>query len=150
MVQPKPQLKVVRMMQPKAIVICLDDEPHVLSSLTRTLRGEPYELRVTEDIEQAIAWAKNEPIAVFISDYRMEAKTGIQVLEEVRNVCPGASRVILSGFADESMMDEAIQTETVNWYLLKPWAPHDLRAFVNGLVAEWLMKKGQGGSHVGV
>lgn len=57
-------------------VVCIDDEPHVLASLKRLLRGEPYELRTTTDPEEALIWIREDGAAVVVADYRMPRMSG--------------------------------------------------------------------------
>ena len=38
------------------VVVCIDDEPEILSSLRRLLRNEPYVFLTTEQPDEAVRW----------------------------------------------------------------------------------------------
>ncbi len=113
----------------KPIVIFLDDETAILRSLERTFRREIFEVRVTDDPEAAIHWAEGEErVRLIVSDYRMAARSGLEVLQQLARTRPSLKRFILSGFADESLIKQALADGEVDQYLLKPWNVDDLRA----------------------
>jgi DNA-binding NtrC family response regulator len=72
-----------------ASVLCVDDEPEVLSALRRTLREEPYELITAPDVDLALACLDRLPIEVVIADDRMPSMSGTQLLGEIRGAGPG-------------------------------------------------------------
>jgi response regulator RpfG family c-di-GMP phosphodiesterase len=112
----------------KPIVVFLDDEPAILKSLERTFRREMFQVRTTEDPKQALEWVDDPAVKLIISDYRMAAMTGLEVLKAVYLKRPKLKRFILSGFADEELIRRALAEGEVDQYLLKPWNVDDLRA----------------------
>ena len=101
-------------------LLFVDDEPNLLRSYQRALRGSEYEVRTAGSGSEALALLKTHPVHVVISDYRMPGMTGIEFLKQVKQLQPKAVRVILSGYADEASIEEAIQHGEVMMYLLKP------------------------------
>ena len=61
-------------------LLCVDDEGHILRSLERTLRKEPYCLLTTTDTTQVLELIRQNSVQVVISDYRMESMTGLELL----------------------------------------------------------------------
>lgn len=119
----------------KPCVVFVDDEPPILRSLERTFRRELFDIRVTEDPEQAIAWAQEPHVRLIISDYRMPQMTGIDLLKRIKEIRPEVKRFILSGYSDESIIKEALDHCDIHQYLLKPWNNDDLRARILAAVA---------------
>lgn len=112
----------------KPSVIFLDDEPAILKSLERTFRKEMFSVRTTENPQEALKWVMDSRVRLIISDYRMAAMTGLEVLKEAYKLRPSLKRFILSGFADEELIQRALRNGEVDQYLLKPWNVDDLRA----------------------
>jgi response regulator RpfG family c-di-GMP phosphodiesterase len=119
----------------KPIVIFLDDEEPILRALERTFRREIFEVRVTADIDEAIRWTSDSRARLIVSDYRMDGRTGLEVLKIVKETNPRLKRFILSGYADEELIQNALTVDDVNQYLLKPWNVDDLRARILSAVA---------------
>lgn len=112
----------------KPVVIFLDDELPILRALGRTFRREVFEVRTTDNVKEALQWALDPEVRLVISDYRMLEMTGLDVLKNVAVKRPELQRFILSGFADEELIENALKTGEVHQYLLKPWNVDDLRA----------------------
>ena len=70
-------------------ILCVDDEPHILSSLRRLLKPHGYQFLGANSAEEGIALLGTEKVDLIISDMRMP---GMQVLEWF-----GCSQVPLSG-----------------------------------------------------
>ena len=66
------------------LVICVDDDLAVLSSLRRLLRSEPYEFTATDDPEEAMLLVRTRPVSLFIADYRMPDMSGTGLLQIVK------------------------------------------------------------------
>ena len=119
----------------KPLVVFLDDEPPILRSLERTFRRELFEVRTTENPQEAIEWAADPRVRLVVSDYRMASMNGLDLLGKVRAIRPELKRFILSGFADEELIKRALLNKDIDQYLLKPWNVDDLRARILSAVA---------------
>jgi response regulator RpfG family c-di-GMP phosphodiesterase len=116
------------------VVVCIDDEPAILSSLQRLLRNEPYLLLTTGKPEEAMTWVLERKARILIADQRMPSMTGLQLLEMVRACSPETVRVMLTGQSDltEIMRRKAI--EAVEHLVRKPWEPDELKGIVRKLL----------------
>ncbi|WP_432737445.1 HD domain-containing phosphohydrolase [Maridesulfovibrio sp. FT414] len=104
----------------KHSIMLVDDEPNVLSSLKRQLRGQ-YDVHTSDDPEKALVELKNNKhIAVVISDYRMPQMNGIDFLKEVKSCSPDSTRMILTGYADLDNAIGAVNDGHVFRFLTKP------------------------------
>lgn len=118
------------------LVLCVDDEPPVLESLRRALRGEPYEIATAGRPEEALQSAQRRRISVLITDHRMPGMTGAELLKSVRARSPRTRGVILTGGVDMDDVVAAIHDGAVRRLFYKPWDDDELREAVRLLIAE--------------
>ncbi|HVE42656.1 MAG TPA: response regulator [Planctomycetota bacterium] len=121
----------------REVVVCIDDEPEILSSLRRLLRNEPYEVLTTEKPDEAVTWVLEKKARVLIADQRMPSMTGLQLLEIVRACSPETARVMLTGQSDLTGVMKVRSLEAISRLVRKPWEPEELK----GLVRELLRQK---------
>jgi response regulator RpfG family c-di-GMP phosphodiesterase len=122
----------------------VDDEPHVLSGLTRTLRSG-WDVTGFTDPSEALhalpkAVADQLDPAVLVSDMRMPGMDGAELLAMVRDVAPDTSRVLLTGQADVEAAVRAVNDGGVFRFLTKPCAPEQLLAGLQAALEQyWLV-----------
>jgi response regulator RpfG family c-di-GMP phosphodiesterase len=123
----------------KEVILLVDDEPNVLSALTRELNSFQYNDIVTaHDGVEAMELLRVTPnVALIISDYRMPGLDGISFLLEAQEICPDATRMILSGVADLEMATNAINLGQIFRLLLKPCAPDNFIASVKAGIRQY-------------
>jgi FixJ family two-component response regulator len=109
-------------------VICVDDEPNVLSSLTLML-SRHYEVHTAGNGEEGLAvLARLASVPIVISDMRMPGMSGAEFLREVAQRSPASVRILLTGETDIEAAAQAINTGNLFRFLLKPCASDQLRA----------------------
>jgi response regulator RpfG family c-di-GMP phosphodiesterase len=111
-------------------VLCVDDEPNVLSALRRALRSPGLVVHTADSGAQALVLLAQEPANVVISDMRMPGMTGTELLAQVQQLHPDTVRVVLTGQADLGSTIAAINRGSVFRYLQKPWDDDELRQVV--------------------
>ncbi|MDO9236882.1 MAG: response regulator [Aquabacterium sp.] len=104
-------------------VLCVDDEPNILSALKRLYRSTGYQVFTAESGTLALALLESEKIDLVISDMRMPVMDGAQFLGQVRERWPRITRVLLTGYADVTSTIAAINQGQIHHYITKPW--HD-------------------------
>ena len=102
-------------------VMCVDDEPNILSALRRLFRSSGYRILLAGDGPQALDMLSREPVDLIISDMRMPGMDGAQLLEQVRQRWPETTRVLLTGYADVKSTIAAINRGEIYRYINKPW-----------------------------
>ena len=109
------------------IILLVDDEPKILSSLSRSLADEDLdEIKTAQNAEEALAILNETPgLAVVVSDYHMPGMNGIDFLVQVHNLFPDTSRILLTGFADLELAVNAVNRGNVFRFLVKP-CPSDV------------------------
>jgi response regulator RpfG family c-di-GMP phosphodiesterase len=111
---------------PWSTVLCVDDEPNILSALKRVLRGAGHVVLSANSGATALAMLEQMPVDLLISDMRMPGMDGAQLLEQVQQRWPHVVRVLLTGHADMASTVAAINRGQVFRYLHKPWNEHEL------------------------
>jgi response regulator RpfG family c-di-GMP phosphodiesterase len=115
------------------LVICVDDEPQILSSLSRLLRREPYRLRTTTDPDEALDWVRTEDVALLVADYRMPRMSGTTLLQIAKASSPGTVRLMLTGYPGETLIIAAGEAGLMH-LVGKPWDDESLKGKIRGLL----------------
>lgn len=114
-------------MEDKAVLF-VDDEEHILNSLKRLLRKEPYRLFTATGGEAGLqVMAENPGIQLVVSDQRMPGMCGTEFLAKVKAAYPDTVRIVLSGFAEASAIVAAINQGEVYRFVAKPWDDDNLK-----------------------
>ena len=114
----------------RAKILCVDDEPNILSSLRRLLRAQGYNVILADGGQAGLAVLEAESIDLVISDMRMPEMDGAQFLERVRAKWPDTIRLLLTGYADVQSILDAINRGEIYRYITKPWNDNDLLLIV--------------------
>jgi two-component system NtrC family sensor kinase len=115
------------------VVVFLDDEPRILSSLVRLLRDEPLELLTTDQPEQALSWIRSRPVRIVIADYRMPLIDGIHFLEMVEGISPSSVRLLLTGYPGDSVILKC-RNQGLLTIIAKPWDNDQLRRMIREIL----------------
>jgi HD-like signal output (HDOD) protein/CheY-like chemotaxis protein len=116
-------------------VLFVDDEPHLLSGLRRSLRSlqSDWRMAFVTSPEEALRMLAAEEFDVIVSDMRMPGVDGATLLTEVRTRYPGMARVVLSGQTEHR---DAIRAVGIaHRFLAKPCEPEVLRRTLQGVCA---------------
>jgi CheY-like chemotaxis protein len=116
------------------LVLCIDDDPPVLSAIRRLLRNEPYELLTTEDPEEVLRLVESREVALIVADQRMPRMLGTDLLKAVRQKSPETACIILTGHADLSDIAGAMNDGAVDRLIRKPWDDADFRKLIRQMM----------------
>jgi len=109
-------------------VLFVDDEVNILKALQRLLRGEPMNVLTASRPEQAIELLEREEIEVVVSDQRMPAMSGVDMLSMIRERNPDIVRMMLTGYTEMKIAVEAINRGEIFRLITKPWNDDELKA----------------------
>lgn len=107
-------------------ILCVDDEPNILSALRRLFRPHGYRILTADSGAAGLAVLESEPVDLVISDMRMPQMDGAQFLARVRQHWPGTMRLLLTGYADIQSILDAINQGEIYRYVTKPWDENDI------------------------
>lgn len=109
----------------KTIAI-IDDEINILSAITRLLRRKNWNLLTFNSSNHALQELMYQSdLNLIISDYRMPIMSGIELLNGLKQYCPGSLRILLSGQADLQGILAAINEAEIYRFITKPWIDED-------------------------
>ena len=98
-------------------ILIVDDEVEIAKALRRLLRKE-FEVEVAHTGADALTRLEQGAVDLVLTDFRMPAMNGSELLAEVKRRWPTTVRVMLSGYADlESSVDEGATCR----FIRKPW-----------------------------
>lgn len=104
----------------------IDDEVNILYAITRLLRKKEWELLTYSSPQEALAnLSGRNDVDIIISDYRMPGMNGVEMLNLLKQDCPSALRMILSGHADLQGILMAINQAEIYRFITKPWIDED-------------------------
>jgi response regulator RpfG family c-di-GMP phosphodiesterase len=119
------------------IILCVDDEPHILNALKRLLRKESYHVLTADSVRRGLEILSERHVQLVISDQRMPEMTGVEFLQRVKDISSDTVRVILSGYADVALIVDSINKGEVFRFLTKPWNDDELRAAIRQCLAQY-------------
>lgn len=116
-------------------VAFVDDEPHVLRGLRRSMleMEDHWDMAFYGSGEEVLTAMEHQPVDVVVSDMRMPGMDGAELLSRVRNLWPQTIRIILSGYAETESVLRTVGPAHV--YLAKPCNPDILRNAITRPIA---------------
>jgi response regulator RpfG family c-di-GMP phosphodiesterase len=123
------------------VVLFVDDESDVLSSLRRFLRKEPFSIIFAESGDKALEMMASQPVAIIVSDLRMPEMDGLTLLNVVKVRYPDTKRLILSATTDREEIVDAIDSGDVFRFIQKPLEPEPFKQAIRDAVDFYLLEK---------
>lgn len=114
-------------------LLVIDDDVNILKAIRRELcflNLNEYQIYTAQSAPEALQLLDEHNIQVIISDQRMPNMLGTELLSQVKAIHPFTVRMILSGYADFSVIQEALNEGEVYKFLNKPWKTGELTAHV--------------------
>ncbi len=103
-----------------ASILCVDDEPNVLSGLQRALHGR-FDVWTASSGAMGLETLREDgPFAVVVSDMQMPGMNGAAFLAQVREQAPDTVRMLLTGFSDFDAAIAAVNDGNIFRFLCKP------------------------------
>lgn len=122
-------------------ILCVDDEPSILSSLRRLFRAHGYQVLAAESGRAGLELLETSSVDLVISDMRMPEMDGVVFLEHVRQRWPHILRLLLTGYADISSIMGAINRGEIYRYIAKPWDDNDIILTVQDAITRAELEK---------
>jgi two-component system NtrC family sensor kinase len=118
----------------QASLLVVDDDEHVRRALKRVLKRSGCLLLDAPHAEAGLEVLARERVHVVISDYRMPGMSGVEFLRVVKERWPRIQRVLLTGQADTSAIEEAVNHSEIFRFIWKPWDDAHLLVTVQSAV----------------
>ena len=116
-----------------ATILVVDDEPQLRAQIDRALAQAGYQVEEAAGGNEALVRLKEKRYDLLITDLMMDAGTGFEVLEWVREHAPGLPVVVCSSYARTENLKTFLTTQFYR-IIRKPFLPEDLVEQVRGLL----------------
>jgi EAL domain-containing protein (putative c-di-GMP-specific phosphodiesterase class I)/FixJ family two-component response regulator/GGDEF domain-containing protein len=113
------------------ILLLLDDEPNILSALTRVLRRQGFRILTTTSTREGFELLATHRPGVVVCDQRMPEMTGTEFLRRVKDLYPDTMRIVLSGYAELNSVIDTVNQGSIYKFLIKPWEDDVLCEVIN-------------------
>ena len=104
-----------------AALLIVDDEPNVVSSVSRSLRSRPFAIHTAHSGAEALDVMQHASIDLVLCDSRMPGMDGPTLLREIGQQWPDVMRILFTGFDDNAQTIKAINEGRIFRYISKPW-----------------------------
>ena len=122
-------LKRVEVKNPKARILCVDDEEVILDIFRKILALEGYCVDTVETGQEALGLIQIHNYDFVFTDLKMPAMSGTDVAKSVKHLRPDIDVVIITGFATVESAVECMKHGAID-YIEKPFTEKELRMFV--------------------
>lgn len=116
-------------------ILVVDDEPHIVSLVTRGLHAEGYETIVAEDGAEALERAAEPDVALVVLDVGLPSMDGFEVLRHLRARGSTIPVIMLTARSGTSDTIEGLDAGASD-YVAKPFAVAELLARVRSRLRE--------------
>jgi two-component system probable response regulator PhcQ len=115
----------------KFAVLYVDDEPQPLV-LFKQIFESVFTVLTASSVDEALGLIETNAnsIGVVITDQRMPQKTGVNLLNRLRESHPGIIRILTTAYSDLQSAIEAVNQGAIYKYVVKPWEIDDLRVLL--------------------
>lgn len=126
--------------QPVEILI-VDDEPQAVKYFKKAF-GAKYEVLTATSADEAesLVLSGDHNIALVITDQRMPGRSGVSLLNRIRNERPDIVRMLTTAYADLDSAIDAVNKGEILRYISKPWDLRVLEAEIEQAITFYLLK----------
>jgi len=103
--------------KPKILIV--DDELNTRIGLRTALEGNEYELFLADKADNALKILEENDIDVMITDLFMPGKSGLELLEETKNISPSTQCIMITAYGSVETAVDAMKSGAYD-YLTKP------------------------------
>ncbi|MGE5124731.1 MAG: sigma-54-dependent transcriptional regulator [Betaproteobacteria bacterium] len=127
----------------RASILLADDEQGILKTVGRALREEGYEVVATPSAAEAQRLLADRPFDVFVVDYRMPGRTGLELIRELAATLPEGERPQVVMMTAHATVENAIEAMKLGAYdyLQKPFELDELLVVVRRALDEQVLRR---------
>jgi CheY-like chemotaxis protein/glycine cleavage system H lipoate-binding protein len=122
-------LKRVDIPNPKARILCVDDEEVILGSFRKILVLDGYAVDTVESGKEALGLIQTHHYDFLFTDLKMPEMDGVEVAKAVKHLRPDIDVIIITGYATVETAVETMKHGAMD-YVQKPFTEDELLAFV--------------------
>ena len=111
-------------------IILVDDEPLILDAVTRCLYDVEADIYRFTSARDALDFVQYQRPDLVISDQRMPAMLGTDMLAKIKSQWPQVACILVSAYNDFDAVAEAFNKGIIERYICKPWDDQELEFVV--------------------
>ena len=134
-----PTVSATEVVQQRLLIV--DDEDSVLRALRRALRRQGWAIQTAATGEAGLVALEGWAAQVVVSDYKMPGMSGVEFLRAVKERFPKAQRIMLTGYADQQAIEEAINRSEVFRFISKPWDDQQLQLTISSAFEQYELQE---------
>jgi len=121
-------LKRAEVENPKAKILCVDDEEVILGSFRKILVLDGYSIDTVETGQEALGLIQKHHYDFLFTDLKMPLMDGVEVCKSVKHLRPDIDVIIITGYASVETAVETMRYGAMD-YVQKPFTEDELIAF---------------------
>ena len=125
----------------KAKIVVADDEPRIRKMICRLLMDEGYEVMPVENGREAVEALLSFQPDVILLDQQMPVMTGVEALEEIKQIAPNQVVLFVTAFGSISLAVDAVKKGAYD-FIEKPF-DNDKLLLTVGRAVEHSRRKGE-------
>lgn len=114
---------------PRARILCVDDEEVILDSFRKILVLSGYSIDTVETGQEALGLIQKNDYDFVFTDLKMPNMSGTDVVKSVKHLRPDVDVVVITGYASVDTAVECMKHGAMD-YVEKPFTEEELRIFV--------------------
>jgi two-component system response regulator (stage 0 sporulation protein F) len=116
-------------------LLIVDDQAGVRRFLYEAFSEEGYNVEMASNGIEAVKKVSAKTPSLILLDVKMPGMSGLETLEELREIAPDIPVVMMSAYGELDIIAEA-KKKGVKCYINKPFDLDDVRNLVRGLLAK--------------
>jgi len=120
---------------PKASLLLVDDDRHLLDAMVDWLREQNYHVRGASGLQDAVEILQQDSFDLVISDIRLQDGDGFDVLKYCRDRQPSSTIILMTGYGTVETGIEAIRAGAFD-LLTKPLIDEELEIAINRALSQ--------------
>jgi DNA-binding response OmpR family regulator len=113
-------------------VLIVEDDPDFAESLMIALGVRNCHVDIARTGEEAIRKFRNHCYDITFMDIKLPGKNGVESLAEIRDLCPSACVVMMTGYSEATLLDKARQAGALD-ILRKPFRLKEMFGFIDNI-----------------
>jgi len=122
-------LKRAEVSNPKAKILCVDDEEVILGSFRKILVLDGYSVDTVETGQEALGLIQKHHYDFVFTDLKMPLMDGVEVTKSIKHMRPDIDVIIITGYASVETAVETMKYGAMD-YVQKPFTEDELLDFV--------------------
>ena len=113
-------------------VLIVEDDPDFAESLVIALGVRNCQVDIARTGEEAVRKFRNLCYDIAFMDIKLPGKNGVESLAEIRGFCPAAKVVMMTGFSEAALLEEARHAGAID-ILRKPFRLKEMFSYIDNI-----------------